>query len=215
MDPRMAQAGSPVHDVADSAAWLAPGDGVVHAPSPNADARPEGAVVSLLVIHNISLPPGQFGGPEVIDLFLNRLDVSTHPWLERLRGLRVSAHFLVRRDGGVIQFVSCRQRAWHAGVSAFDGRPACNDFSIGIEVEGADVLPYEDAQYAALARLTRWLRAHYPLQAVRGHEHIAPGRKTDPGPAFDWARYGKDCGWLPAQLPSGAACAAGTALNPP
>jgi len=185
----------------DRAGWLAPGGGVVHMPSPNADERPAGTIISLLVIHNISLPPGQFGGPEIIDLFLNRLDVSSHPWLERLRDMRVSAHFLVRRDGRIIQFVACRQRAWHAGVSTFDGRQACNDFSLGIELEGTDTQPFEDAQYAALARLTRTLRAHYPLQAVRGHEHIAPGRKTDPGPAFDWVRYGKDCGWSAAQLP--------------
>jgi len=185
----------------DDRGWLAPRDGIVHAPSPNADDRPEDATISLLVLHNISLPPGQFGGPEIIDLFLNRLDLSTHPWLECLRGLRVSAHVLVRRDGGIIQFVSCRQRAWHAGVSCFDGRHACNDFSIGIEIEGADTLPFEEAQYVALQRLTRTLRAHYPLTAVRGHEHIAPGRKTDPGPAFDWARYGRDCGWTRAQMP--------------
>jgi len=181
--------------------WLMPRDGLVHAPSPNADARPDGVVVSLLVIHNISLPPGQFGGPEIVDLFLNRLDVSTHPWLERLRGLCVSAHFLIRRDGHIIQCVSCQQRAWHAGVSAFEGRACCNDFSIGIELEGTDTQPFEDAQYAALARLTRSLRVHYPIHAVRGHEHIAPGRKTDPGPAFDWVRYGQDCGWQRTQLP--------------
>jgi len=185
----------------DTAGWLIPHSGIAHAPSPNADDRPEGAAISLLVIHNISLPPGQFGGPEVIDLFLNRLDVNTHPWLERLRGVRVSAHFLVRRDGHIIQFVSCQQRAWHAGASRFDGRHACNDFSIGIEVEGTDAQPFEDTQYAALAQLTRALRAHYPLTAVRGHEHIAPGRKTDPGPAFDWGRYGRDCGWPRAQMP--------------
>jgi len=187
----------------DAAGWLMPCAGITHAPSPNADERPQGVAVSLLVIHNISLPPGQFGGPEVVDLFLNRLDTSTHPWLERLRDVRVSAHFLVRRDGSIIQFVSCRRRAWHAGVSEFDGRRACNDFSIGLEVEGTDTQPFENVQYIALQRLTRMLRAHYPLQAVRGHEHIAPGRKTDPGPAFDWARYGRDCGWLATQLPQG------------
>jgi len=185
----------------DTAGWLIPRNGIAHAPSPNADARPDGTVASLLIIHNISLPPGQFGGPEIIDLFLNRLDVSTHPWLERLRNVRVSAHFLIRRDGGIIQFVSCQQRAWHAGASCFGGRRACNDFSIGIELEGTDTQPFEDAQYAALRRLTRALRAHYPLTAVRGHEHIAPERKTDPGPAFDWARYGRDCGWRRAQMP--------------
>jgi len=196
---------SPGHEVealcVDAAGWLVPRDGVAHAPSPNADARPDGVVPSLLVIHNISLPPGQFGGPEIMDLFLNRLDTNTHPWLERLRDLRVSAHFLIRRDAGILQFVSCQQRAWHAGASCFDGRQRCNDFSIGIELEGTDVHPFEDAQYAALAQLTRTLRAHYPITAVRGHEHIAPGRKTDPGPAFDWKRYGRDCGWTRAQMP--------------
>jgi len=188
-------------DGIDRAGWLAQGAGVIHVPSPNADARPVGSHISLLVIHNISLPPGQFGGTEIVDFFCNRLDFSTHPWLERLRDVRVSAHFLLRRDGGIVQFVACEQRAWHAGVSNFAGRAACNDFSIGIEVEGSDTEAFEDAQYAALARVTRALRARYPLQAVRGHEHIAPGRKTDPGPYFDWARYGSDCGWAAAQLP--------------
>lgn len=174
--------------------------GIRHCPSPNFNQRPDGEI-SLLVIHNISLPPGRFGGPEVADLFLNRLDYGSHPWLERLRDLRVSAHFLVRRDGQVIQFVPTERRAWHAGVSSFEGRERCNDFSIGIEVEGTDTLPYEDAQYAALQWLTQVLRARYPLRAVRGHEHIAPVRKTDPGPAFDWARYGAACGWLRRQMP--------------
>lgn len=186
----------------DRHGWLTPRAGVQHAESPNTDARPADTTVSLLVIHNISLPPGRFGGPEVADLFLNRLDYGSHPWLERLRGLRVSAHFLVRRDGQVIQFVPTERRAWHAGVSSFEGRERCNDFSIGIEVEGTDTLPYEDAQYAALQWLTQALRARYPLSAVRGHEHIAPVRKTDPGPSFDWARYGTACGWLRRQMPS-------------
>jgi len=175
--------------------------GVVHVPSPNVDDRPDGATISLLVIHNISLPPGQFGGPCIVDLFLNRLDATSHPWFEQIRDLRVSAHFLVRRDGQIVQFASCHQRAWHAGISCFAGRARCNDFSIGIELEGVDEVPYEEAQYVALQSLTRALRACYPLDAVRGHEHIAPGRKTDPGPAFDWVRYGKDCGWSDAQLP--------------
>jgi len=181
--------------------WLSACAGLVHAPSPHADERPPHTQVSLLVIHNISLPPGQFGGSAVIDLFLNRLDHTTHPAFEPLHGLRVSAHFFVRRNGEIVQFVSCHQRAWHAGVSCFDGRIACNDFSIGIELEGTDTHPYEDTQYTALQGLTRTLRAHYPLQAVRGHCHIAPGRKTDPGSAFDWSRYGQEGGWLPAQLP--------------
>ncbi|GAB1576200.1 1,6-anhydro-N-acetylmuramyl-L-alanine amidase AmpD [Bordetella petrii] len=147
------------------------------------------------MIHNISLPPGEFGGPHVAGLFLNRLDYGAHPWLDRLRGLRVSAHFFVRRDGAIVQFVSTEARAWHAGVSRFGARERCNDFSLGIELEGTDTLPYTDAQYTALAKLARVLRARYPLRAAWGHEHIAPGRKTDPGPAFNWARFGRAAGF--------------------
>jgi len=156
--------------------------------------------VSLLVIHNISLPPGEFGGPHVAGLFLNRLDYTAHPWLERLRGLRVSAHFFVRRDGEIVQFVATEARAWHAGVSRFGARERCNDFSLGIELEGTDTLPYTDAQYTALAKLARVLRARYPLRAAWGHQHIAPGRKTDPGPAFNWARFGRAAGFPRRQL---------------
>lgn len=157
-------------------------------PSPNADAR-SGVPIDLLVIHNISLPPGQFGGPFIADLFANRLDCNAHPYFDQLRGVRVSAHFLIRRDGVLIQFVSANQRAWHAGMSAFEGRERCNDFSIGIELEGTDAEPFDDRQYATLAALTAALCVRYPLAAVAGHEHIAPGRKTDPGPFFDWAHY--------------------------
>jgi len=185
----------------DRHGWLAPTAGVVRLPSPNFDARPDGAQVSLLVLHNISLPPGRFGGPHVAGLFLNTLDYGAHPWLERLRGLRVSAHFFVRRDGTILQCVSTQARAWHAGVSRFGGRERCNDFSIGIELEGTDAQPYEDAQYAALARLAPVLRARYPLAAAWGHEHIAPGRKTDPGPAFDWPRFGRLAEFPARQLP--------------
>ncbi|MGV3652745.1 MAG: 1,6-anhydro-N-acetylmuramyl-L-alanine amidase AmpD [Noviherbaspirillum sp.] len=163
--------------------------GLTHAPSPNCDARPAGMEIDLLVIHNISLPPGRFGGSYIPDLFANRLDCDAHPYFEQLRGLRVSAHFLVRRDGAAIQFVSCAQRAWHAGVSSFGGRERCNDFSIGIELEGTDFEPFAPVQYRTLARLTAALRQAYPLADVVGHEHIAPGRKTDPGPFFDWTRY--------------------------
>src|SRR5690606_2117008 len=131
--------------------------------------RPADTSIGLLVIHNISLPPGIFGGKEITDLFLNRLDYSSHPWLERLRGLRVSAHFLIRRDGTIVQYVSAEQRAWHAGVSSFEHRERCNDFSIGIELEGTDTRPFEDAQYQTLQTLTRALRHRYPLRAVRGH----------------------------------------------
>jgi N-acetyl-anhydromuramoyl-L-alanine amidase len=157
--------------------------------SPNFDARPAGAQVELLVVHNISLPAGRFGGPHIADLFTNRVDFSADPSFADLRGLSVSAHFLVRRDGRVIQFVSCNERAWHAGVSSFDGREQCNDFSVGIEVEGSDHVAFFPAQYASLAVLTRALAERYPLRAVQGHEHIAPGRKTDPGPFFEWETY--------------------------
>lgn len=185
----------------DRHGWLQPGPGIQLAPSPNCDERPVGGEPCLLVIHNISLPPGVFGGPEIIDLFLNRLDHASHPWLEQLRGLTVSAHFLVRRDGGIVQFVSTDQRAWHAGVSQFEERERCNDFSIGIELEGTDTQAYADEQYASLKRLTGALKTRYPLRAVRGHEHIAPGRKTDPGPAFDWNRYGRESSWFRRQMP--------------
>lgn len=184
----------------DRHGWLRPAPAVRLLPSPNHDARPAGSTVSLLVIHNISLPPNQFGGPHVADLFLNRLDYAAHPWLERLRGLRVSAHFFIRRDGQIVQFVSTDKRAWHAGVSRFENRERCNDFSLGIELEGTDILPYTDAQYTSLAKLTRVLLARYPLRAAWGHEHIAPGRKTDPGPAFKWSRFGRMTGFARRQL---------------
>jgi N-acetyl-anhydromuramoyl-L-alanine amidase len=157
--------------------------------SPNQDERPAGISLPLLVIHNISLPPGEFGGPGVIDLFLNRLDHAAHPYYQSLRGLHVSSHFFVRRDGELIQFVPCGQRAWHAGVSRWRARERCNDFSIGIELEGTDDMAFTDAQYAEVARLTRDIRCRYPIEDIVGHSDIAPGRKTDPGPYFDWARY--------------------------
>lgn len=160
-----------------------------HRPSPNCDARPDGTATSLLVIHNISLPPGQFGGSGISDLFLNRLNCDAHPYFDQLRSLRVSAHFLIRRDGELVQFVSANDRAWHAGLSSFNGRDRCNDFSIGIELEGTDFDPFAEDQYRKLAMLTSALQARYPLTDVAGHEHIAPSRKTDPGPCFDWAHY--------------------------
>lgn len=184
----------------DRHGWLRPARNVRLLPSPNCDSRPAQTAVSLLVVHNISLPPNQFGGPHVAGLFQNRLDYGAHPWLERLRGLRVSAHFFIRRDGQVVQFVSTDKRAWHAGVSRFEDRERCNDFSLGIELEGTDNLPYTDAQYASLAKLTRLLRTRYPLRAVRGHEHIAPGRKSDPGPAFNWSRFARSAGFARRQL---------------
>jgi AmpD protein len=170
----------------DEEGWA---DDAVRMPSPNFDRRSDGMPVSLLVIHNISLPPGKFGGPFIADLFLNRLDYNADPYFEQLRPLRVSAHFLIRRDGTVVQFVSAKDRAWHAGASSFCGQEKCNDFSIGIELEGTDFDPFDDRQYASLAALTRSLELAYSLKDVAGHEHIAPGRKTDPGPFFDWVRY--------------------------
>jgi N-acetyl-anhydromuramoyl-L-alanine amidase len=162
-------------------------------PSPNFEARPDGAVPTLIVIHNISLPPGEFGGAAIADLFLNRLDCNAHPYFDaHLRGLRVSSHFVIRRDGALEQFVSCEARAWHAGVSSFFGRERCNDFSIGIELEGADDQTFEPAQYATLVSLVSALTARYPIEAIAGHSDIAPGRKTDPGPHFDWLCLQRD-----------------------
>jgi AmpD protein len=160
--------------------------------SPNFDSRPDPADISLLVIHNISLPGGCFGGPHVSDLFTCRLDYNVDPSLADLRGLKVSSHFFIRRDGRVIQYVSANDRAWHAGRSAFRGREKCNDYSIGIELEGTDDMPFEAPQYQVLAALTEALRRRYPLTDVQGHEDIAPGRKTDPGPLFDWQVYVKN-----------------------
>jgi N-acetyl-anhydromuramoyl-L-alanine amidase len=165
--------------------------GATYVHSPNQDARPPGATIDLIVVHGISLPPGTFGGAWVEALFTNRLPAEAHPFFKSIEGLRVSAHFYVRRDGHVIQFVPCHARAWHAGASSWGYRLACNDFSVGIELEGADDVPYEAVQYDALARLIEALVATYPTlsgTAVVGHSDVAPGRKTDPGPAFDWER---------------------------
>ncbi|MGV8892901.1 MAG: 1,6-anhydro-N-acetylmuramyl-L-alanine amidase AmpD [Burkholderiaceae bacterium] len=162
---------------------------VLRIASPNCDARSVGTAIDLLVIHNISLPPGQFGGEQICELFTNRLDCDAHPYFDQLRTLRVSSHFLIRRDGAVVQFVSVNERAWHAGLSSFGGRQGCNDFSIGIELEGTDFEPYAEPQYVALAGLTSALQARYRLTDVAGHQHIASGRKTDPGPFFDWQHY--------------------------
>jgi AmpD protein len=160
-----------------------------HAECSNFDARPEGAEIRLLVVHNISLPPGEFGGHYIEDLFANRLDCDAHPYFAQLRGLRVSAHFLIRRDGELLQFVSTHDRAWHAGASNFNGRERCNDFSIGIEMEGTDSDAYCDAQYATLAAVTEGLLRAHPIADVCGHQHISPDRKTDPGPSFDWMHF--------------------------
>lgn len=154
--------------------------------SPNCDERPAGEEVSLVVVHAISLPPGEFCGDGVERLFTNRLDPAAHPYYAAIDGLRVSAHFFIRRDGRIVQFVPCGKRAWHAGVSSWQGRERCNDFSIGIELEGCDELPFEPAQYRQLADLVKVLARCYPVRSVVGHADIAPGRKTDPGPHFDW-----------------------------
>lgn len=157
--------------------------------SPNYNARPDLADISLIVIHNISLPAGRFGGSAITELFQNCLDCSAHESFESLRELKVSSHFLIRRDGALLQFVSTLDRAWHAGVSTFAGRAACNDFSIGIELEGTDDLPFEPAQYHSLSLLTQALLARFTITHIVGHDEIAPGRKTDPGPCFDWELY--------------------------
>jgi len=159
--------------------------------SPNFDARPRGTKITLVVIHGISLPPGEFGGPGIIDLFTNRLKAKERPFYAKIADLRVSAHFLIRREGELLQFVGCSKRAWHAGVSTWRGRDRCNDFSIGIELEGTDEIPYAAGQYRVLADLLAALERRYPIEDVVGHSTIAPGRKTDPGPAFDWARLAR------------------------
>jgi AmpD protein len=155
--------------------------------SPNADDRPDGEAPGLIVVHGISLPPREFGSDAVERLFTNRLDFAAHPYYASLAGLTVSSHLFVRRSGEIIQFVPCARRAWHAGVSSWRGRERCNDYSVGIELEGADDVPYLEAQYLQLARLVAALRCRYPIADVVGHEDIAPGRKSDPGSAFDWA----------------------------
>jgi len=157
-------------------------------PSPNFGKRPEGACIDLIVIHSISLPPGQYGGNEVQALFTNQLDWDAHPYFGQIRGLEVSSHFYIRRDGTLWQFVSTHDRAWHAGQSHYRGRSNCNDDSVGIELEGLEGDRFEDAQYQTLTRLCRDLRQVCPIEHMAGHEHIAPGRKQDPGPGFDWSR---------------------------
>jgi AmpD protein len=171
--------------ILDSNGWL---DEARCVPSPNCDERPDNEIPSLVVIHNISLPPGEFTGKAVEELFTNRLDWDAHPYYQGIRGLEVSAHFFIRRDGEIVQFVPCALRAWHAGASQWQGRERCNDFSIGIELEGTDELPYTDAQYRQLNELLAALQSRYPIIALTGHSDIAPERKTDPGPHFDWSR---------------------------
>ena len=160
-------------------------------PSPNCDARPDGVEPTMIVVHGISLPPGEFGGPQIEALFTNTLDWDEHPYFQEIRGMEVSAHLLIRRDGSVVQFVPLGERAWHAGESCFRGAARCNDFSIGIELEGEDETPYENEQYEALQGLVHAICEAYPgisPREIAAHSDIAPGRKTDPGPAFDWLR---------------------------
>jgi AmpD protein len=169
----------------DDAGWLHPAERIC---SPNQDARPAGQTVRLIVIHAISLPPGEFAGDAVIALFTNRLKPETHPYFQRISGNRVSAHFFIRRDGAVVQLVSCLQRAWHAGASCWQGHVRCNDFSVGIELEGDDHTDFTLPQYASLQLLNSALRERFDIHDCVGHADIAPGRKTDPGPYFDWSK---------------------------
>lgn len=163
--------------------------------SPNCGPRPSGMAVDLVVLHSISLPPGEFGGPAVQQLFTNQLDWDAHPYFQQIRGLTVSAHFFVRRDGALWQFVSCDARAWHAGPSCYLGRDNCNDFSIGIELEGLEGGVFEPAQYTAAVTVCAAIGRQYPIRHVAGHEHVAPGRKFDPGAGFDWTRLRRALAW--------------------
>lgn len=170
--------------------------GASYVASPNCDARPEGATIDTLIIHSISLPPGIFGGQGIEQLFSNTLNPDEHPYYREIQRLKVSAHALIRRTGQIIQYVPLRLRAWHAGQSYCEGRTRINDFSIGVEMEGTDDLPFENAQYESLIRLTRSLQKAYPAitsARIYGHCDIAPGRKTDPGPTFDWKKYLEAC----------------------
>ena len=173
----------------------------VRQPSPNFGPRPAGAVLDLLVLHSISLPPGEYGGGHVQALFANQLDWDAHPYFQSIRGLQVSAHFFITRSGQLWQFVDCEQRAWHAGQSCYRGRSQCNDDSIGIELEGLEGQRFEPAQYATLGALCHDLAARYPIAHIAGHEHIAPGRKADPGVGFDWALLRQRLQWSDERYP--------------
>lgn len=178
-------------------------------PSPNCGPRPAGAQVDLIVLHSISLPPGRYGGDQVLELFTNRLDWDADPYFDALRGLQVSAHFYVRRNGELWQFVSCDERAWHAGASRWRGRANCNDDSIGIELEGLEGDPFEAAQYETLAGLCAAVAQAYAIGHIAGHEHIAPGRKADPGAGFDWRALHAQLGWAAAMFPEAVLAPAG------
>jgi AmpD protein len=171
--------------------------------SPNFGPRPAEAAIDLVVVHSISLPPGAFGGDEVQRLFTNTLDWDAHPYFKTIEGMQVSAHFYIRRDGALWQFVSCDQRAWHAGPSSWRGRANCNDDSVGIELEGLEGGVFEAKQYEALATVCAAIAQHYPIQHVAGHEHIAPGRKNDPGAGFDWPLLRRNLGWPAGWFPLG------------
>jgi AmpD protein len=173
--------------------------------SPNFGARPAGLAVDLVLIHSISLPPGEFGGDAIERLFTNQLDWEAHPYYAQIRGMQVSAHFLVRRDGELVQFVSCDDRAWHAGASTWRGRADCNDFSIGVELEGLEGGAFEPPQYKALTGLVKAVARRYPITSVAGHEHVAPGRKQDPGGGFDWPRFIAALGWPEGRFPEAVA----------
>ena len=190
-----------------------------HCPSPNFGPRPAGASIDLVVLHSISLPPGRYGGPEVEQLFTNRLDWTAHPYFEEIRGLEVSTHFFIRRDGGLVQFVDTFERAWHAGRSRWRGRENCNDDSVGIELEGLEGETFEPAQYRRLVRLLAQLALRHPVAHIAGHEHIAPGRKQDPGPGFDWAVLQQlaqqTLAWDASYFPEAVHIAARASASPP
>ncbi len=198
----MSRAGEPVSARRGVAGWRAGWlRGARRCASPNFGPRPAGATVDLVVVHSISLPPGEYGGDAIEQLFTNRLDWNAHPYYQQIRGLEVSAHFVVRRDGELLQFVSCDARAWHAGASVWRGRADCNDYSVGVELEGLEGERFEAAQYARLATLIKALSRRYPVTAVAGHEHVAPGRKNDPGAGFDWPLLRSTLGALSLDLP--------------
>jgi N-acetyl-anhydromuramoyl-L-alanine amidase len=183
-------------DAAAGALWEAGWYGFARRlPSPNFGARPPGARIDLVVVHSISLPPGRYGGDEVQRLFTNTLDWEAHPYFKAIEGMKVSSHFYVRRNGELWQFVSCDDRAWHAGASQYRGRADCNDDSVGIELEGLEGEPFEAAQYETLSGLCTAIAQRYPVEHVAGHEHIAPGRKRDPGAGFDWALLRRSLAW--------------------
>jgi AmpD protein len=171
-------------------------------PSPNFGPRPVDTSIDLVLLHAISLPPGQYGGCEIEALFTNTLDWDAHPYFQQIRGTEVSAHFVIRRDGGLIQFVSCNDRAWHAGQSNYQGRDNCNDFSIGIELEGLEGHPFEVPQYETLSSICAAIAQHYNLHHIAGHEHVAPKRKQDPGAGFDWPRLQQSLGWSDNSFPA-------------